>query len=225
MKSKIIKLAFIDTETTGLDPVMNDPFQVAMIYRELLFEYDRSGSFNFTFTGSYDEKVFYMKPLNFDTISPQALTINGITIDQLKSYLPASTVFPVDIVSFLETKVDRFNKEDKMVPVGYNVKFDMDFLFALATKLGFKFFGSYFSRKPIDVLDHFRNLSLLFPGVFTNVKLQTVCEAAGLYLTHAHNALDDIKATMHLFEQSMLPQLSLVQNSNFQIWGGLNFDE
>ena len=223
MKSKIIKLAFIDTETTGLDPVMNDPFQVAMIYRELLFEYDRSG-FKFSFTDSYDEKVFYMKPLNFDTISPEALAVNRVTIDQLKSYNSAAIVFPVDIVSFLETKVDRFNKEDKMISVGYNVKFDMDFLFALATKLGFKFFGSYFSRKPIDVLDHFRNLSLLFPGVFTNVKLQTVCEAAGLYLPHAHNALDDIKATMNLFEQVVLPQLSLVQNSTFKIWGGLNFD-
>jgi DNA polymerase III epsilon subunit-like protein len=223
MLTKLIKLAFIDTETTGLNPVLNDPFQVAVIFRKLVYSYLGDGVFEFALDKELEEKVFYLKPLNFDTISLKALEVNGVSIETLKSYPPAAETFN-EIISYFNTKVDGFNKSDKLIPVGYNVKFDLDFLFALQEKIAFKFLGSYLSRKTIDVLDHFRHLSLIFPDVFSDsISLKNVCGTQGVCvpLDLAHDALADIRATMELFSRFMLPQLLAAQSCHHKILGGL----
>lgn len=223
MLTRLIKLAFIDTETTGLNPVLNDPFQVAVIFRKLVYSYLGDGVFEFALDKELEEKVFYLKPLNFDTISLKALEVNGVSIETLKSYPPAAETFN-EMISYFNTKVDRFNKYDKLIPVGYNVKFDLDMLFALQDKLAFKYFGAYLSRKAIDVLDHIRHIQLLFPGVFgESINLKSVCGTQGVcvVLNEAHDALADIRATMALFEKFVLPQLLAMQSSNTKMLGGL----
>jgi DNA polymerase III epsilon subunit-like protein len=223
MKSKIIKLAFIDTETTGLDPILNDPVQIAIVYKELILHHSTLNRFSFSFTPTTDHKVFYLKPINFDSVSQKALDINGFSIEKLNTFPDAKIVF-TELIAFLDSKVKKYDKTDKLFPAGYSVKFDMDMLFSLANKLHFNYLGSYFSRKTIDVYDHFRHLSLLFPSAFNDdIKLKTVCEICSVPLVSAHDALSDITASISLFTEIMLPQLSLIQNSDLKIAGKFKF--
>jgi len=93
--------------------------------------------------------------------------------------------------------VDKFDKHDKLIPVGYNVRFDLDFLrqwfLAVDPDQG-RFFGSYFWNSAIDIYS-------LLPFLLSedtmkalpNFKLLTVANAYGIIAdpAAAHNALYD----------------------------------
>lgn len=54
---------------------------------------------------------------------------------------------------YLDTFVNKYDKVDKLYVLGYNVRFDIDFLRNLWLANGDKYFGSYFYNPPIDVMN------------------------------------------------------------------------
>ena len=115
-----MKIFWFDTETTGLNAYKND-----IVEMSCLIEIDKK---------IVDKKKWTLQPFSYENVEEEALKISGKTLTEIKSYAPAPSVF-LDIISFLNKYVDKFDKEDKLYPAGYNIiKFDMPMLQSLFRK-------------------------------------------------------------------------------------------
>ena len=106
------KLAFIDTETTGLDPINNEIIEIAIkiIDTEIIRTTCRTDVV-YEFEGKF--KIRCM-----ETASPKALEINGYNEEEWK-----------DAYSWSKPACERLVERLKdCVVVGHNVQFDIDFI-------------------------------------------------------------------------------------------------
>ena len=182
------KVLYLDTETTGLDPLKNDIIQLAMIV-----EIDG------VVKGEYNMKC---QPHDYDSISPEALLVHGLKVPEIKTFPPPIELYN-DLMLVLDGHVDRYNKEDKFLPVGYNVTFDLNFLAEFLKKcnpLDKYGLGSFIRWCPFDLLAHLRNKAFVNGSDLPNFKLETVAKAHGIELA-AHDALADIRATRELCKE------------------------
>ena len=182
------KIFYCDTETTGLDPKKNDIIQLAYI-----IEINREVK---------EEGEFRLQPMNYATIEKGALEVNKITVEDLKKY-PQPQLVHGQIVNLLDKYIDKYNKMDKFIVAGYNVKFDMEMFREFFFKNNHKYFGSYFNY--YTMLDPIACLSLLeYKGLIKldNHKLVDVCKYFDIKID-AHDALSDIKATRELIHKLM----------------------
>lgn len=181
-----MKILYFDTETTGVDPKVNEIVQFAAIV-----EID----------GNVVEEVnLTCQPTNWDAISPEALQTTGLTIEKLKSY-DAPGVMMANIRKLFDRHIDKFNKSDKFYPAGHNVQFDLDFLQAFWKRHGEIYgTGSYQNWRCLDsrILANF----LIMRGKIaaTDVKLSTLCNHYGIQI-QAHDAMSDIRATRELIRK------------------------
>ncbi len=182
------KYCFLDVETTGRNPEKNGVVQVGGIICGLenrsLTELE---SFN-----------FHIAPFPSDLIEDEALAISGITREQIQKYdLPK--VAHEQLIAVFGKYCDKFNKQDKMLFLGYNVQFDYGFLRSWFTKAGDKYFGSWFWHPPIDVMTlaalHLAPVRHELP----DFKLTTVAARLGVKLSSAHDALSDAMASKEIF--------------------------
>lgn len=179
------KLFYFDTETTGLDPKMNDVIQLAY-----LIEID----------GEIKEKGnLFCQPFSYDNISKEALEINKRTVDEIKTF-PNPQVTYKQLQSVLSKYINRYNKNDKFIPVGYNVRFDIDMLQEFFIKNNDKYFGAFFDYHFIDPMPIINLLNHQNKINIKNAKLITACETFGISL-NAHDALSDIEATKKVLEK------------------------
>ena len=181
------KIFWFDVETTGLDPKRHDIIQLAYIV-----EIDGK---------IVDENSFKLQPFDFDTIEKGALEINKTTIEDLKSYQKPQIMHQA-ILSVLDKHVDKYNKMDKFLPAGYNVKFDMDMFRAFFFKNNHKYFGSYFGYHMLDPVPFLFFLELKGLIKLESHKLVDVCKYFDIKID-AHDALSDIKATRELIYKLM----------------------
>ena len=177
------KLAWIDGETTGLDSLQND-----LLTFSVIIEID----------GEIKETLnLEMQPFNYQSITDEALRINGMSVDQIKKFPPPHEAHK-KLVTLFSKYVDRYDKTDKLIPAGYNVPFDVDFLFKLFQKCGDPYCGSYIDYHKLDIA----SLVLFFKikGLIDieGYKLVDVCKALNIELD-AHKAEDDIIATRKIF--------------------------
>jgi len=197
MNNVIPKFFFVDTETNGLDPKIQSPWQIAGIVKSKLFKFDKE--INIT-----------MCPFSPETSSPKALElgrVNGeqLTIDHLKK-MQTSLKALNELSSFLSESCDTFDKNDKLIIVGYNVNFDKDMLYHFWKRNNNNYFFSFFHKYVIDVYAFIQPLWLLGVIDTVNCKLETVCNFYNIEID-AHDALSDIKATMKLFDIVVAPYL------------------
>ena len=107
------KIFWVDTETTGLDPKDSSVIQIAGMVEV-----------NETIREEVDLKL---RPLPEKKISPEALAVNGRTEEEMARWpLAAASLRALSRV--FDKYVNRFDKNDKFVPAGYNVNFDLDFI-------------------------------------------------------------------------------------------------
>lgn len=173
------KILYFDTETTGLDPITNDIIQLAGI---IVIDGKEQETFNLR-----------VQPFNYETVQQGALDVNGISLSALKQY-PEPIVSYADFVNMLGRYVDKYDKNDKFTPAGYNVRFDMDFLSNFFLKNNDNYFGSWFNWKLIDPLPLLHFLDFAGKINLPNYKLSTVCAHYNIEI-NAHDALGDIQAT------------------------------
>ena len=182
-----MKLIYIDTETTGLDPRLHALTEIACIV---------------VVNGQeIDKKLLYINPSSYKkmmTIDPQALEFRNVTLEEVEAYPSSKDQFE-DFISFLDQYVDKYDKEDKFQIVGYNIGFDIGFLKEWFADNDHKYYGSYFSHKDIDVFALVKHLKLLYMLDTPNDKLETLCKHFGIEID-AHNALSDIEATRSLYK-------------------------
>ena len=176
-----MKLLFLDTETTGLNPNKHGVIQVAMIHGK-------------------HEFMIHVNPLPLGVkVDKEASKINGFKKKDIKK-LPYHLTQFNEMKGYLDIYINPFDKKDKFTVVGYNVKFDVEFLHGWADRENFEFMGSYLDWRVIDVLVLARTAHYLdqMPSEPKDFKLETICEVYGIKI-NAHDALDDIKATKELF--------------------------
>lgn len=181
-----MKLFYVDTETTGVDPKVHDIIQLAC-----LVEVDQK---------VVDQRCWFIKPFNWNTIDPKALECSGTTMDDLKS---DKYMFPQDayrqIYTFLCKYINPRDREDKFTPAGYNTPFDTQMLREFFHKNNDKYYGSFFL--PWDVCVYRMFNAFRAAGLVLNVpnmKLETLCRRFNVPID-AHDAISDITATRQLF--------------------------
>lgn len=129
---------FYDTETTGVDPKKHSIIQLAAVIE---------------INGQEVEKFeFKIKPHPKAKIEPEALAVNGRTVEEIMQYEEMSSVYK-KLIKILEKHVDRYDKQDKIFLVGFNnLKFDDEFLRMFFSLNGDDFFNSWFWSGSIDVM-------------------------------------------------------------------------
>lgn len=177
-----MKILYIDTETTGIDPRTNDILEFAGIV-----EID----------GMVQEEFdIYMQPIDYTTISKSALEVTGFTLAAIRDSLEPEQAYR-KILKILDKYINKYDKTDKFAIAGYNVKFDVDMWSALWQVLGDKYLGSYITWCGFDALSEASKLKARGKLPVANLKLGTVAEHYGLTAKY-HNALEDTRVTRAL---------------------------
>lgn len=155
---------------------------------------------------------WFVKPFLGQELDPQALEVNNIKPEDISKFQDPVEVFK-ELNSLLRKYVNFWDKTDKFHFVGYNSKFDFDFLreFFLLNSLdatSYQYgngFGNFFWVPPIDVMgmaavDLIKNRGNI--GLI-NFKLGTVIkyyDLIDLENTDFHDAKFDIDVTIKLFK-------------------------
>lgn len=189
-----MKLIFIDTETTGFGTVKHDMIQLGCI-----IEID----------GEVKEKVAYnIKPGENVEWSKEAMEKTKLNPEIAATFPESSDVYK-EFEALLGSYIDKYAKQDKAFFVGYNAKFDEEFIRAWfiknapnedAKQKG-NYFGSFFWTPSIDVMQLAALRSMRVRQNFPDFKLGTVCKALGIDFNdnEAHSALYDIEKTRELY--------------------------
>lgn len=188
-----MKLFYFDVETSGLDAKQNDILTLSG-----LIEID----------GEIKDTInLQMQPFNYESISPEALKVNGLTLEQIKTF-DKPEIAKQKLEVFFNKYVNKYKKnktsEDKLLPAGYNVLFDIQFLSEFWLKNGDKYFGSYMDYHKLDLASII--LFLKYKGVlsFPGYKLIDVAKALGCtFKAEAHDAESDILVTREIGNKIM----------------------
>jgi DNA polymerase-3 subunit epsilon len=181
---------FFDTETGGLDPKRHDILQASWII-------EKNGAV-------IVERVFDVKPDPCSDICMAALEVNNFSIERMmagKERVMVLEILRQDVAAAV-------GGGKALYPCGHNVRFDVDFLHALAQKgsetwwLNFSPQTQYIMLKKqlctlsmCHILDYRGLLSL------QDYKLVSICKHLGIENINAHDALSDVRATRELFHR------------------------
>lgn len=177
-----IKRIFVDVETTGRTKNHGIVQLAAIVEIDVVT----------------DTFVIECAPHEQDLIEPDAMKVHGRTLEQVRAYMPPLEAH-AKFVSFLEKHVDKFNKNDKLFFIAYNAPFDSDMLRAWFEKAKDTYFGSWFWTPAICAMTLAGERLIERRASLPNFKFATVCEAAGIKLENAHDALADATAAMELY--------------------------
>ena len=183
-----MKFLYLDCETTGLDPDVHGVLQVACIVTEgkTILEAIEVERF---------EVLFNPKSIGCK-IDKEALKINGHKKKKIKKY-PKDTF--TKLLQFFGRYINGFDKEDKFIVVGQNVKFDIEFLHGWAKRENYDYMGSFVDWRVIDTLVIARLQYALGYINPPNFKLGTLCKEYGIDEPD-HDAMTDIVATKKLLK-------------------------
>jgi DNA polymerase III subunit epsilon len=179
------KVLWFDCETIGLDPVKNDPIQLAGLIE---VDGEMVEEFNFKF-----------QPISWENINQEALDVHKMTIDEIKTFMLPNAAHAL-FIDVLGRHCEKFNRADKFYPAGYNVKVDIDFLAQWFHKLGDNYLGSWINWRALDPLPLLAFMDFQDKIVLPNYKLETVASALNVELI-AHDALSDVRATREIYRQ------------------------
>lgn len=179
------KIIFIDTETGGVNSE-----KAALIQLSGIIRIDKKDVEKFN---------FYIKPFENSEVTEKALEVQGRTLEELKTdkYVEEKEVYK-QLIKLLDKYIDKYDRTDKFIVAGYNVRFDVDILKAFFQRHGNNFLFSYLDSSMLDPLYSIRLLQIaeVLP-VLENNKLETWCKHFGIELK-AHDSLEDIEATKKL---------------------------
>src|SRR3989344_769721 len=189
-------LAFIDLETTGLDPARHEIIEIGAIIARPLSRAGRGPELEVL-----EEFGWKIKPTRLQTAEPEALRING--------YNAADWLFALDLVPALKSLAEKTagaimvgqnvsaEKTAGAIMVGQNVSFDWSFLQAA------------FNETKIEPRFHYHRIdliSLAFAKLYHDERAQrfnlsSLAEHFGLKQAEPHTALGDIRLTLEIYKK------------------------
>lgn len=183
-----MKLLFFDLETTGTNPARNGIHQIS---GQIVIDGKKVEDFD-----------FHVQPNPKAVIEEQALSVAGVTREQVLAYPSMGEVYK-QLVAMLGKYVDKFNKKDKFFLVGYNnAAFDNQFLRGFFLQNGDNYFGSWFWANSIDVMVLASHHLASRRHEMENFKLATVAKFMGINVDDAalHDAFYDIYLTREIYK-------------------------
>jgi DNA polymerase III epsilon subunit-like protein len=184
------ELYVVDTETTGLCLADHSPTEIS-IYR----------------LATEEQRTWYLRPINLETISIDALRVTGQKIEDLKwqtqygrqIYQEPSKVL-VEIEEWLAQ--DNVSSTDRLI-VGHNAKFDKDMMFELWKKCGTE--GTYpFNEKYcLDTMVAEFMIDLAKNEIAQGYGLKNLCKKYGVKNEKAHSSEADTRATVEVFRKQI----------------------
>ena len=181
-----MKIVYLDVETTGIPCPQSGLVQLAgaiEIEGEVKQQFD-----------------FRIRPFPDDVISDEALAVNGLTRDELRTYEDPAKVFN-QFEALLGAYVDRYDRTDKFHVVAYNANFDADHLRAWFEKNHSPYFGSWFWHPPLDVMAIAAMALMPERRRIENFRLATIAARLGIEVDPAktHDALYDVHLARAVF--------------------------
>lgn len=173
-------LLFVDTETTGLDPIENEVISIGLVLC-------MADTFEVV-----AQREWYIKPERIETASPKALEVNGYTPEKWAAAgeRPGVEVF-AEVAPWLEEGVF----------AGHHCPFDIGFLWHGAARVGVAFPPS-----PTEYVDT-RHLAMLLRNArkIPNNKLDALVAYYGFTRQGFHGALEDAdlsrRSAQKIYEQ------------------------
>ena len=158
-----------------------------------------SGYIGDTAKGTIESFDYKLHPYRGEIITEEAIAKTGVTQEELNTYPPQSEAF-TSFLSLISKYVDLEDWNQRVIPVGYNVSFDLDFLRAW---FAYNNSASLFSKNVffpgIDVMYLASYYLLGERSKMRNFQLSTVYERLlNKPLSNAHNAMADIDATREI---------------------------
>lgn len=182
MKSQ--RLAFVDTETTGLNIDVQELIQVGCVLVEQNWE-TPDGIPSFEIIEEFELKI---KPERISDADPQALRVNG--------YDPSEWVFAYNLSEAMNIFA---KKTEGAIMVGHNVCFDFGFIEKAFRITGIKNMMHYHKLDTISIA--FAKLHDTHD--VEKFSLRVLCQYFNIENKNAHTALSDARATFHLYEKLM----------------------
>lgn len=176
-------LAFLDVETTGLDPQKHEVIQIGVV---LARQFDRGGNI-----GPGIEKIeeieMKIKPERIEDAEEDALRING--------YNEGEWMFAPDLKNAME---HLSKKLAGTIQVSHNLTFDAAFLDKSFERAGME---NPMARYKLDTI------SIAFARLYNRpdikYSLRYLCELFQIKNENAHTALADAKALYELYKKMM----------------------
>ena len=178
---KTHNLAFIDVETTGLDPDKHELIEIGCVLARQISQ-EGKGS-RLEFIEEFEYKIF---PEHLEDADPESLMINGFTAERWGNAI------------LLEDAMKRFSEKVRGASfVAHNVSFDLAFIEKALKKSGVK---NTMHHHKIDTI------SLAFAILYHNPEVQkfslrSLCEFFGIQNENAHTALSDARATFEVYKR------------------------
>jgi len=193
------KVLWLDTETTGLHNKINGLTELAAI---MIIDKKEVGRIELKINPySYNRDI---------RVDQEALNLTCKTEEMLKSYPNSFDQF-TEFIKFISAY------GSKIQIAGYNINFDIGFLkswfddnntMPLSPQ-----FSDFFSYKEVDTFSLVKQMKYLGFFETKNDKLETLCNHFNINI-FAHNAIDDIVATMKL--QEKLVSLFMGKDDDFE---------
>jgi DNA polymerase-3 subunit epsilon len=176
-------LAFIDTETTGLDFDKHEVIEIGcVIVKQSGIE---TGKPTFIVVDEFEMKI---KPERIEDADPVALRVNG--------YDPASWLFAYDLKQAMTLFAE---KTKDAIMVSHNTPFDYGFLDKAFRKTGVINTMHYHKLDTISIAF----AKLYMTGDVTRFSLRFLCDYFGIDNKNAHTALSDARALFELYQKLM----------------------
>lgn len=181
----MIKILWIDLETTGRDERLNGIHQLSG-----LIQIDNK------IVDTFD---FHMNPgdVQYD---PEAEAVTGIGRDTIRTYPAEFSVFP-EFMAVLDKHIDRFDKTDKFMLAGYYIDLNWKMLTQWFRLNKEDYYMSYFQPFKLDVAALCAYATMHKRTTINTLKLEAMCILFGIDIGDTHNSMSDIVATYKLFHE------------------------
>jgi DNA polymerase-3 subunit epsilon len=174
-------LAFIDLETTGLDPEKHEILEIGLVLARQTLTPGRGSQVELI-----EEVEWKVKPEHIETAEPEALRINR--------YNEADWLFASSLQQVIEALAEKTNDA---IMIAQNVTFDWGFL------------ERAFRRTGVQNKMHYHRLDLLSMAYaklyhsekLTKFNLASLAEYFGLKNERAHTALADTRVTYEVYKK------------------------
>ncbi len=174
------KLAFIDTETTGLNILKHEVIEIGCVVVSQNWEGEKPA---FEVVEEFEIKV---KPERIEDADPVSLRINGYDPERWTDALPLR-----DAMKLLATKTDG------AIMVSHNIAYDFAYLQKAFIDTGVENKMHYHMLDTISfAYAKFQNL-----GSVDRFSLRFLCEHFGIENKRAHTALSDAHASFELYKK------------------------
>ena len=183
-------MAVVDTETTGLDPVLNEIIEISIIPMDSDMKPIDTMPFS-----------IIMKPERLHHIEPEAMSVNKRSLAKILQVGFDKEKAADLLIEWFENLKLPVNK--RLAPLGQNYPFDQKFIEAWLGNLNYNYIFDYHIRDTASVA-LFLNDRAAFHAEripFPKVNLAYLCSQLKLKNPAPHTALGDCQATMMVYRQ------------------------